>query len=411
MAYELTIEDVRHLASADGTEALRVADGKSLQSDSLIADLADLRRRFPGREAALIETVRARRRASGRLRDAGRLLLTDVAAQQATATPVAAVRAAAVARRYPGASVADVTCSIGAELRELTRTPGIGAVIGADLDPVRLAMARHNCPDIPLVRADALAPAVRADVVVADPARRTDGGRTFRLEDLSPPLPDLLDVYAGRPLVVKCAPGLDHRALRERFGLTGEVQVVSLDGGVREAVVWTETVDGVTARATVLRSTGGSHEITDIESDDVAVAEPGRYLFNPDGAVVRAGLVRHFAARHGLWQIDSQIAHLTGDRIPAGERGFEILERCPTAEKHLRRALRDHDCGSLEILVRGVDVDPDRLRNRLRLAGDRPLALVITRIGRTAVGFICRPGVRAPVLETTALEEVLRRAG
>ena len=50
-------------------------------------------------------------------------------------------------------------------------------------------------------------------------------------------------------------------------------------------------------------------------------------------------------------------------------------------EKALRKALAARDCGSLEILVRGVDVDPDELRKRLRLKGGAPLSLVITRIG------------------------------
>ncbi len=57
----------------------------------------------------------------------------------------------------------------------------------------------------------------------------------------------------------------------------------------------------------------------------------------------------------------------------------------------LRKALASYDCGSLEILVRGLDVDPDSLRKRLKLKGSRPLALVLTRIGRKGVGFVCEP--------------------
>jgi len=53
------------------------------------------------------------------------------------------------------------------------------------------------------------------------------------------------------------------------------------------------------------------------------------------------------------------------------------------------------DCGVLEILVRGVKVDPDALRRRLAPRGDRSLAVVITRIGSGArargTAFVCRP--------------------
>jgi hypothetical protein len=103
--------------------------------------------------------------------------------------------------------------------------------------------------------------------------------------------------------------------------------------------------------------------------------------------------VRQYAARHGLWQLDPAIAYLSGDRLPAGVRGFEVLDAVPFHEKQLRQALITHDCGPLEILVRGVDVDPDALRRRLRPRGGTPLSVVITRIGAgsgsRAMAFVC----------------------
>ncbi len=140
----------------------------------------------------------------------------------------------------------------------------------------------------------------------------------------------------------------------------------------------------------------GGFEVSDDEPDDVDQHGPvGRWIVDPDGAVVRAGLVRQYAARHGLWQLDPQIAYLTGEQVPLGERGFEVIEEVSTSEKALRKTLAAHDCGTLEILVRGLDVDPDALRKRLRLKGSRSLALVLTRVGRKGVGFLCEAGVRA----------------
>ena len=54
-------------------------------------------------------------------------------------------------------------------------------LLGSDLDPVRLAMARHNLGnDVDgVVRADALAPVSRDTVVLADPGRRGGGRRRF----------------------------------------------------------------------------------------------------------------------------------------------------------------------------------------------------------------------------------------
>jgi len=415
----MTGDDVAFLRSRYGEKALTVTADYALTADSLLTDLTAVRSRYPDRAAALVETVRARRRAVAKFGTAGSMpaddvLADEVSVQQATAAPVAAARAADLAARHPGALVHDVTCSIGAETAALADEPGIGAVIGSDLDPVRLAMAQHNLSlrgsggRVPtLLRADALTPTSSADVVIADPGRRTERGRVFGIEQLDPPLLELLAVYAGRPLVVKCAPGLDYHNLRTRFGFEGQVQIVSLDGGVREACLWTEAGDLPGQRATVLRTDpdGEVHryEVTSDEADeidrggDVRRDRVGDYLIDPDGAVVRAGLVRQYGHRHGLEQLDPHIAYLAGTAVPPGERGFRVLEQLPVKDRALRTALSARNCGRLEILVRGLDVDPDRLRKRLKLSGDEAYALILTRIGRTGVAFLCEPGVRAPL--------------
>lgn len=398
MAYSFSLDDVAFLRSRHGEKALEMVAGLELTPSTMLSDITEARGRYAPHDAALIETVRCRRRARQKLHDADNLLLTDVALQQATASVVAAHRAVEIAHRFPGSVVHDLTCSIGAELRELVRERSIHGVIGSDIDQVRLAMARSNVPDATLLVADALTPTSTADVLLADPARRSDAGRIFRLDQLTPPLFELLTTYPGRVLIVKCAPGLDHQMLRNRFGFDGEVQVTSLDGGVREACLWSGPGVEPVRRATVLRTradgTVAQVEITDREDDDVPAGEVGEWIVDPDGAIVRAGLVKHYAHRTGLWQLDPQIAYLTGTSVPEGARGFRVIEQTGVTEKALRKALAGLDCGPLEILVRGLDVDPDRLRKKLKLKGSRPLSVVLTRIGRKGVAFLCEPGVR-----------------
>lgn len=398
----MTPEDLDFLLTATGEDLLELAAGLDWSRPSQVASTATVRHADPGHAAAAIDVVTARRRAHGRIRGADRMLLSDEAVQQATAWPVAALRA----DRLAGRDVHDVTCSIGAELGELARTAG--RVLGSDLDPLRARMAAHNVPGALVCVADALAPPSRDAVVVADPARRSGGRRIHDPAQLSPPLPTLLAVAAGRDHVIKCAPGLDTSLLDH----TGEVELVSLDGSVREACLWSPGLSaGVRRRATIVRTTvvdapapwgpprlvadGRAvhvEEVTDGDDDEVdAHGEADRFIVDPDGAVVRAGLVRHWARRHGLRQLDHRIAHLTGPRVPGGFTGFEVLQRCRLDRKELKRVLRERDCGSLEILVRGVDTDPDALRRSLTLKGSRPLALVVTRIERSAVVFVCGP--------------------
>jgi hypothetical protein len=359
-------------------------DERRLTDATLVADIAWARDRFGGQSAVLVETTLLRRKARAKLADPSDWLFTDEALQQATAEPVAVHRS----RRLAGLRVHDATCSIGTELAALRNSAG--HVIGSDIDPVRLAMARHNVAGVDLCRADALRPVTRGTVVLVDPARRNGGRRRFDPRAYTPALDALLEVYQDRDLVVKCAPGIDFGEL-SRLGFRGEVELTSLAGSVREACLWSAGLTAVTRRATVL-DTGES--ITDAEPDDCSVAPAGRWIIDPDGAVVRAGLVRHYAARHGLWQLDADIAYLSGDRLPGGVRGFEVLEQLSFSERRLRQALSARDVGVVEILVRGVDVDPDALRARMRLRGSQPASVVIARIGSGAASrttaFICR---------------------
>ena len=363
----------------------------ALTDATRIADIAAVRARYGDRAPVLVQTTLLRRRATTKLAglaDVSGWLFTDEALQQASAGPVAAHRAA----RLAGRVVHDVTCSIGTELAALRA--GATRLLGSDIDAVRLAMAQHNLGGaVALCRADALHPVSRGAVVLADPARRSGGRRRFHPRDYQPPLDALLSTYRDRDLVVKCAPGIDFDQVR-RLGFDGEIEVTSVGGAVREACLWSPglAAPGVRRRASIIDR---AEQITDAEPDDCEVGPPGRFIIDPDGAVVRAGLVRHYAARHGLWQLDPDIAYLSGDRLPPGVRGLAVIQRLAYQEKRLREALAGLGCGALEILVRGLDIDPDVLRRRLRLSGDQPFSVVITRIGSGSAGrataFICRP--------------------
>lgn len=386
MGYAFSPDDVSFLRSAEGVAALRACESLELTEASRLRDVARARAEVgPEHAAAVLETVLLRRKAPAKLDGAESWLFTDAALQQASPTAVAEHRA----DRLAGRDVHDVTCSIGADLIPLARRAA--RCIGSDLDEVRLAMARHNGPvsglSLALLRADALHPVTRDTVVVADPARRDAAGRrAWRPTDFAPALDELARVYAGRDLVVKTAPGLDRAAVP----WAGEIELVSLDGSVREACLWSGGLATAGRRASVLRSDGTSWTVTDSDDDlGCDVRPPGEWIIDPDGAVVRAGLVRNYAALHGLGQLDERIAYLTGDRPPPGVRAFRVREHGKYTEKALRATLRRLDVGRVEILVRGLDVDPNTLRKRLRPEGPEEASVVLTRIGRTPMAFIC----------------------
>src|SRR6478752_3070340 len=350
MAYRFDLDDVRYLSGPAGTDALEAAAALPLTDASLLADLGRVRAVAGERAGAVVETVRLRRRAVGKLGEAAAgWLFTDEALQQATPRPVALHRAT----RLAGVGVHDLTCSIGADLVALSE---VGSAVGSDLDPVRVLMARHNlrASGLParLAVADALTRISRGLLGYADPARR-DSGRRITSASTVPSIADLDAAHADRLPVLRVPPGIDYEALAR----PGEVELVSLDGIAREAVLWPPEL-----------AAAGAWQVTSDDPADDTVAPAGDYLVDPDPAVVRAHLVRQYATRHGLRQLDPHLAYLTGPAVPAGVRGFRVLDQAPYRERTVAGWARRDGVGTLEIKQRGTPIVPDELRKRLRPA-------------------------------------------
>lgn len=395
MAYRFGLADVRYLTNAAGAEALAAADRLAVTDASLLADLSRMRTVAGDRAPAVVETVRLRRRAIGKLGpDAAGWLFTDEALQQATPAVVARHRAT----RLAGIGVHDLTCSVGSDLTALASVAG--PAVGSDLDPVRVLMARHNLVaagfEPRVFVADALTRTTRGLLGYADPARRAGGGRRLTSASTVPPVADLDAAHAGRPPVLRVPPGIDYDGLSR----PGEVELVSLDGVAREAVLWPPELAGPARRATVLVSGGAGWAVTSDEPDGVTVGAAGEFLVDPDPAVVRAHLVRHYAARHGLWLLDPHLAYLTGPAVPVGVRGFRIVDQAPYKERTVAQWARRDGIGTLEIKQRGTPIVPDELRRRLRPALTGPTreaaTLVVARIGRQPQAFWCRAVERSP---------------
>jgi hypothetical protein len=296
--------------------------------------------------------------------------------------------------------VLDLCCSVGGDLLALP-----DGSTGVDLDEARLLLARANAEvlgrRLAFVRADVrVLPLPRDADVFVDPARRAGGRRVFDPRAYAPPL----DVVLGwrsrlRRLGAKVAPGVDHEALPGDV----EVEIVSLGGDVKEAVLWTgEARTGVRRTATLLP---GRHVLRERPVPEPPVVPPGGWLLEPDGAVVRAHLVQQLAADVGGRLVDRTIAYLVADApepTPFG-RWYEVLEVLPFSLKGLRAVLRAHDAGPLVVKKRGTAVEPEELRRRLKLDGSREVTVVLTRAAGRQVAMVVRavPGAArsAPAAE------------
>ena len=73
------------------------------------------------------------------------------------------------------------------------------------------------------------------------------------------------------------------------------------------------------------------------------------------------------------------MAYFTSEfsREIAGGTCYEILEELPFDLKQIKRHLKKHDIGRLEIKKRGVDLTPEQLRKDLKLKGKNGATLII----------------------------------
>jgi hypothetical protein len=119
----------------------------------------------------------------------------------------------------------------------------------------------------------------------------------------------------------------------------------------------------------------------------------GDFLYDPDGAVIRAVLVPAVAAGVGGRLVDRKIAYVTSEesfRTPFA-RSYRVLEELPYREKQLRAALRARGIGTLTIKKRGVDISPEQLRKRLDLRGEDEATLVLTRARGQGIALLVKP--------------------
>jgi len=310
------------------------------------------------------------------------------ALQQSTRAPVAAHRAERLVETGVG-SVLDLGCGIGGDLLACARA-GL-RVTGVEVDPVRAAIARANLAaaglDGEVLTADAMTVDTAGhEVVFCDPARRNGKGRIFLPQGWSPSWKFVTDLLR-RASVVKTAPGIPHSLVPDGV----EAEFVSDGGDLVEAALWGGPLASTRRRASVLPS---GEQLSDADEPVSAPTGPvGAYLYEPDDAVIRAGLVAGFSRCVAGHLLDPHIAYVGADELTSTSlaRAYLVREQLPFRHKQLRAALRERDVGTLTIKKRGVDVVPELLRQRLRLTGSVPATLVMTRVDGTGCVLLVEP--------------------
>lgn len=341
--------------------------------------------------AAALTQARLRAAARAKFGDfANGMAFSQEGLEQATRLTVAALHARRF-REAQVASVADLTAGLGADAMAMAAL-GLG-VVAFERDEATAILADHNLrhwPDAVVVHADSLATVrgVEVDAAFADPARRSGAGRRHSPADYLPPLEDVLALRDQFPaLGLKLGPGVAHDALPE----DAEREWVSVDGDVVEAGVWCGPLARRIGHSALVIRHGVAHEFAgDLHRGEARGL--GEFVAEPDGAVIRAGLVGALAGELGAGLVDASIAYLTADAVAESPfvRWFRVEEAMPFDVKKLGAALRARGVGTVEIKKRGVDVVPEQLRTRLKLRGDASATVILTRVAGRHTAIIAQ---------------------
>lgn len=389
--------ELNELLTAEGLRLLNSLPPFS-GKDDVLKSVARLRAagHSPGLVAAVLTQARLRSKATSKFEDfAARMLFTEAGLEQATRLRVSALHAARFMRA--GISrVADLGCGIGADALALAAMDLI--VVAVEADEVTAALATYNLAiydnaSVLHSRAeDVDLDAAEIEGVYLDPARRTSGHtnteRITRPEDYSPRLDFAFGLAKRFPTGVKLGPGFD----RELIPAEAEAQWVSVDGSVVELGLWFGKLarPGI-ARSALILDASGTHEMhAASDSEDVETGELGDFLYEPDGAVIRARLIGDLARTTGAHMISERIAYLTSNTFTPTPfaRAFRVRGEFPLDAKTLSRELHARNIGILEIKKRGVDIDPAEFRKLLKPKGNGRATLFLTRIGEKRVALL-----------------------
>lgn len=323
-----------------------------------------------------------RKRGAAKFSKADEMWFDRTGLEQSTSEPVANYKA----KRFSG-DVVDICSGIGGD--------SIAIAANANVTSIDRVSARSQClvwnaeaygvaNTIDAQPREAVPGDASGKLVHIDPDRRAGPrGRSLRIEDLEPG-PAFLEelVQTARGGAIKLSSASNFRGSFDDC----EVELISHAGECKEATVWFgELKTDCTTRATCVAT--GETIAGHLSYDMAEVAAPKKYVFDPDPALVRSGLLDQFCLERGISRLDVEEEYVTADELPETAflpGAFELTGEFPNEGKALRKHLRELNVGRVEIKSRRVPTDVEKLRRSLKLKGTEPATIIIARLNGLA---------------------------
>lgn len=296
----------------------------------------------------------------------------------------------------------DVCCGIGGDsIAMATRWK----VVAVENDKDTIDMAKHNIRvynlerNIDFVEGDinelienkTFIDKVRnTDYIFFDPSRRSEEGRTVKIEEYRPPLSLVGKLQLISPnICVKISPGTD----LNRIKYDCDIEVVSYKGEVKEVMLWfgnlKEKSDVNQIMATKL-----PEKNTLIKSKsklDILQSSPKTYLYEPDPAFIKAHLIEDLAKEYGLNLINKKIAYLTGnEKIKTPLLNRYLVKGVVNLDfKEINTMLFELNIGRVDFKARGVKIDLRNIHKKIHGKGKNAGLVIFTKITEKNQAIIC----------------------
>lgn len=276
-------------------------------------------------------------------------------------------------------SMADLTGGFGVDFSFLA--PHFQQALYVERQEHLCEVALHNFQQLGLLHAtvqcaeaeDVLPALPHLSLLYLDPARRDEAGRkVVALADCTPDVAALHDqlVAAADVVMIKLSPMLDIRQTLRDLPAVRQVHVVSVDGECKELLfLLSSTPVPLTYHCVNL---GRRPQTLVVEADAltpaVIASEPGRYIYEPNASILKAGVQDVLCERLGVQKLHP-FSHLftSEERVPDFPgRCFQLQAWSGFGKKELRTLLSD--VRQANLTVRNFPATVQQLRQRLRLS-------------------------------------------
>ena len=279
------------------------------------------------------------------------------------------------------------------ELHYCEKNPELAEIVAHNFEVLKDAKIRTYSEDGFEVLSRLLERGSPPDWIYADPARRdAAGGKVIRLRDYQPNIPENLKplLKGGSKLLLKTSPLLDLTAGLKELGAVSKVHIVAVANEVRE-LLWeleqtpSEPLEIIAIDLYPEEIRRFAFKPEDARKTEAAIALPGRYLYEPNAAIMKSGAFALVGTRFDLAKLHPHTHLYTSDKlIPFPGRRFEILDMlsCKPGQLPFKKA---------NISVRNFPQSVAEIRKRTKIQTGGSQYLFFTRIADESLKVLsCR---------------------